>query len=121
MLALGSAGSSGFLGFGWGHLMSSGPFDGLDDILVAGAAAQVAFDTLTDFFFGWIGIAAKQLHRLHNHTRGAVAALQTVFFPKTFLDWVQFAINRQPFDGRYFRAIQLDGESGAAFEAIAID
>ena len=49
--------------------------DGIDDRLVAGAAADVARDRLDDLGAGRRGIAVEQRLRRHQHARRAVAAL----------------------------------------------
>src|SRR5262249_41181915 len=63
------------------HLFG-GILDGTHDILVACAAADVAFQPLTDLGFGWVGVVLEQLIRGHDHAGSAEAALQTMFFPK---------------------------------------
>src|SRR5438309_9678727 len=47
----------------------------LDDIDVVGAVAQIAFQRVTDLFFGRIRSRFQQVHCGHNHARRAVAAL----------------------------------------------
>src|SRR5438093_1319356 len=56
------------------HLLG-GVFDGFDDVDVAGAAAQIAFDTPLDLVVGRIRIGLQQVDRLHDHPGGAEAAL----------------------------------------------
>src|SRR5438309_8830952 len=51
---------------------------GLDDVLVARAAAQVAFQLFADLRFAGVGMALAQVERAHHHARGAEAALQAV-------------------------------------------
>ena len=52
---------------------------------------------------------------LHDHSRRAVAALQAVAFPKTFLNRVQIAVRRKTFDRRDIRSVCLHREHGARF------
>src|SRR5215469_8776237 len=44
------------------HLLSS-MLDGPHDVLIAGAAADVAFETFANLGFGWIGVVLEQLER----------------------------------------------------------
>src|SRR5262249_21449893 len=60
--------------------------DRLDDVLVAGAAAKVASQCPTDFGFGRGGGVMQQLGRGHDHSPRAIAALQSVRLPESFLD-----------------------------------
>src|SRR6516165_2075756 len=52
--------------------------DRLDDVLVAGASAEVAFQRVTNLGLGRIGVVSQQVNRGHDHPRRAVSALQTV-------------------------------------------
>src|SRR3990172_913007 len=78
--ALGSAPGSGLFG-GLAHAahIGGGCFHGGDDVVVAGAAAQVALEPLADGVV--VELAARALHEVdggHDHARGAEAALQAV-------------------------------------------
>src|ERR1700761_7422764 len=50
----------------------------LHDVLVAGAAAQVARDRPADVFLGGVGVPAEQVLGRHHHAGGAEPALQAV-------------------------------------------
>jgi hypothetical protein len=50
---------------------------GLDDVVVAGAAADVAFERLADLA-SWAAVVLHQVDGAHHHARGAEAALQAV-------------------------------------------
>ena len=69
-------------------------------MLIAGAATQISFKAMPDFFIAGIGITLQNLRCRHNHAGRSVAALQSVVLPKTFLD-----LNRGD-----LRSIGLDGE-----------
>src|SRR3954466_8566287 len=74
---------------------------GLHDVLVARAAAQVAFELFADLRFGGVGMALAQVQRAHHHARGAETALQAVAFLEGGLHRVQRAIGLgQALDGR---------------------
>src|SRR4029078_1024304 len=59
--------------------------DGVDDGLVAGAAAIVARNVLADLLARALSFLPDQVLRGHEHARRAEAALQRIFFVKTFL------------------------------------
>src|SRR6267378_8262543 len=50
----------------------------LDDLLVAGAAAQVPADRIADLLFGRARVRIQQALGRDQHARGALAALQAV-------------------------------------------
>src|SRR5580704_9682434 len=58
---------------------------GDDDVLIAGAAAQIAGDRDAHLLFGRIGIVAQELEQGGQHPRGAEAALQAVILMKRLL------------------------------------
>src|SRR5882672_12275044 len=74
--------------------------DGLDDVHVPGAAAQVAGDRLADVLLAGLLGARKERAAGHQHARRAVAALQAVLLPEAFLDGVQLAVALESLDGR---------------------
>src|SRR5581483_4982780 len=78
--------------------------DGLDDVLIAGATAQVAVQTIANLFFGGIRIAFDDLLCGHDHSGRAEAALQAVLVPKRFLHGIEM-LARQSFDGEHVRAV----------------
>src|SRR6185436_1660042 len=63
-----------------------GRLNRVDDVLVAGAAAEVAGDALADLGFGRLRIVVEQVGGRHDHAGRAIAALQTVLFPEAFLE-----------------------------------
>src|SRR5262245_55718680 len=52
--------------------------DRLDDVVVAGAAAQVAFQPDPHLLFGGVRVLVQQPNSSHHHPGGAVTALQAV-------------------------------------------
>src|SRR5689334_7642345 len=77
----------------------------VDDVLVTGAAAQVAFESVANFLFGGVGVVGEQLPGAQNHAGRTEAALQSVLVPECFLDRIEAAICREPFDGQDFSSI----------------
>src|SRR6056300_1722495 len=95
------------------HLVGC-PHDGLDDVLISRAAAQVARERPADLVLGRIGVFLEQCLRRHHHPRGAVAALETVLLLEALLDGVQLARAGETLDGFDRVAISLDREHRAA-------
>ena len=52
--------------------------------------------------------------------RRAVTALQAMVAGKRFLQWIEIAARRQPFDGRDFGAISLHGKHRARLHRFAV-
>src|SRR5437773_1888711 len=55
-----------------------GVLDGLDDVVVARAAAEVALELMANLVLRRLGVALDELRRRHDHARGAEPALQGV-------------------------------------------
>src|SRR5918996_3555417 len=98
-----------------------GRLNRLDDVVVAGAAAQVALEPLADLGFGGRRVALHQVDRAHDHAGRAEAALQPVMLAERRLHRVQLAVLRQALDGGDLRALGLYREHGAALHRFAID
>src|SRR5947207_15218088 len=71
-----------------------------DDVLIAGATAQIALERVADLGLGGLGLGGEQIDRRHYHPGSAEAALQPMFVPKCLLERVQPAVRREPLDGR---------------------
>ena len=78
--------------------------DGLYDVLVAGAAAQVAFETGADLRLTGLRLVLEDLHRGHHHARRAEAALQAVMLAEGFLHRMQLVAIGKPLDRQHVRA-----------------
>src|SRR4051812_21610505 len=65
--------------------------DGLDDVDVAGAAAQDAADPVADLRLARVVVLAKQPVGLHDHPRRAEPALEPVLVPERLLQRVEGA------------------------------
>src|SRR5947207_15633061 len=85
--------------------------DRLHDVVVAGAAADVAFELVADRrIVEVVSLAVHHIDRGHDHPGRAEAALQAMIFAKRFLHRVQLAILRQPLNGGDVRALRLPRE-----------
>src|SRR3989304_4974651 len=80
-----SSGRSG-LGGGAGPHRGGGLAGGSDDVLVAGAAADVALDGVPDRLIGGVRLAGEKVGGGHQHARRAEPALETVLLPECLLE-----------------------------------
>src|SRR5215475_1435729 len=85
------------------HLLG-GPLDGLDDVVVARAAAEVAFEPVADLRLRRLRVALEELGGGHDHAWGTEAALKAVLLPEAFLDRMELAVLRHPLDRLHLRA-----------------
>src|SRR2546430_640239 len=102
-------------GFG-GLLVLHGPprgLDGLDDVHVTRAPAEVAGDRPPDVVLGGIGRLLQERGPGEHHARGAEAALQPVLLLERRLDRVELPVGRQPLHRCDRAPIRLDPEQGA--------
>src|SRR5438067_837479 len=95
--------------------------DGLDNVLIAGAAAEVALEPLADLRLGRRGVLVEQADDRHDHPGGAEAALQRVLLVERLLDGMQLAVLRQALDRGDLRAVGLDSEHGARLDGLSVD
>ena len=96
--------------------------DRLDDVHVARAAAEVAADPLADLVLGGIRVLLEQPGGLHDHARGAEAALEAVLVPERLLERVEGRRpSAMPSIVLTSRAVGLDGEHRARLGALAVD
>ena len=85
-----------------------------DHAHIAGAAAQMTAQHVAQRLFIWVGLPFKVIHQGHEHTRGAVAALQRMVLAKGFLQVGEFALAPgQPFQGVDAPSRRLDREAQA--------
>src|SRR6266568_2234159 len=92
----------------------------LDDVDVAGAAAQVARDANADLLLGGVRIMLQERQAGHHHSRRAIATLEAMLLVETFLQGMQFAILLQAFNGHELAAMRLHSEHGAGFGSFAV-
>src|SRR4029077_7101288 len=109
-----------------GMVTSSSPFfDGMlnrvDDVLVAGAATEIAGDAFTYLALRRRRRVVEQPDGRHDHARRAVAALQPVLFPESLLQGMQLAVRRQALDRRDLGSVGLDCEDGARLRTAAVE
>src|ERR1700692_4852764 len=91
-------------------LLLGGVLHRLDDVDVAGAAAEVAGDRFADLQLARIRVLLEERAARHQHSRRAIAALQAVLLPEAFLHRVELAVLLEPFDRRDLVAVGLHRE-----------
>src|ERR1700694_902586 len=79
----------------------------LDDVDVAGAAAEVAGDRLANLELRRVPVLLEQRAGRHQHARRAVAALEAVLLPKALLHGVELAVLFEALHRRHRAAVGL--------------
>src|ERR1044072_7108667 len=90
-----------------------GVLDRFGDLLVSGAAAQVAGGRLADLVAAGIGIAVEQRLGGHDHARRAVAALRAAEVGERRLQWVEVRSARESLDRLDPAPLAVEGERQA--------
>src|SRR5262249_48455023 len=114
--------SSGLMGVSSGYRLGAGR-DRRYDVVIAGAAAQIAFELVTDgVIVEVVALAVHHVDRGHDHAGGAIAALQAVVLAEGLLHRMQRAVRvGEPFDRSDGGAFDLPGEDGAGLHRLAVD
>src|SRR5512134_3584666 len=92
------------------RLSLGGSGDRVDDLAVAGAAAQVAFDAAADRGFARARVALDQVARLHDEARGAEAALHRAVRHERVPQALAGLGSRYAFDGDELARVAVDRE-----------
>src|SRR4051812_11152394 len=95
--------------------------DGVDDVLVPSAAAEVALEAEADVLLARVRILFEQVGGAHDHPGRAVAALQRVLLVERPLHRMQLAVPREPLDRGDVGAFGLHREHGARLDGLAVD
>jgi hypothetical protein len=92
------------------------------DVLIAGAAADVAFQLVADGFFIQVtgAMAIDHVDRAHDHPWCTEAALQTVMLAESGLDRVQIVRTADAFQGDNLGAIGLSCQQRASLHSLAV-
>ena len=94
---------------------------GFDNVLVAGAAADIAFQQLANFAFAGLRVVLAQIDRTHHHAGGAKTALQAVALFESRLHRVHGAVFfGQPLDGGDLAAVSLRGQNIARLDGTPV-
>ena len=93
-----------------------------DDVLIAGAAAQISRNAHADFIVRRVRDLLQQPVGTDDHARRAEAALQAVHLAKALLQRMQRAIRvGDALDGEHLRALGLNREHGAGSYRLAVE
>src|SRR5271165_1903120 len=96
--------------------------DRLDDVVIAGAAADVAFEPVADRrFVEMRALAIDEVDRRHDHAGRAEAALKAVVVLKRLLHRMKLATLREPLDRRDMRTLAACRQRRAALDRLAVD
>ncbi len=95
--------------------------DRVDDVLVAGAAADVALERVADLVLARARILGEQAHRREHHPARAVAALKRVMRVEALLQRMERAVLGQPLDRRDLVPVRLDAEQRARLHRFAVE
>ena len=94
--------------------------DRVDDLVVTGAAADVAGDRFLDILGRRFSGAVEQYFDRHDVARRAVAALYRAGVDKGLLNRMQLIAVRKPLDGRDLGAVGVGGHGHARVDRLAI-
>ena len=105
-----------------GHGFRSG-FNGLNNVVVARAATQVAFELLANGLLVQLScVASDHVRRRHDHPRRTKTALQAMVFAEGFLNGVQgVGTGGQALDGRDIRTFGHNRQHGTRLHRLTID
>src|SRR5712691_12687851 len=82
----------------WSRAPPRGEAHGVEDLCVAGAAAEVAREGLADLVVARVGVALEQVGGRHDQARGAEAALDGAALAESLLHRVQPLAFGEPLD-----------------------
>src|SRR6266516_3282895 len=99
---------------------AGGQPDGVEDLRVAGAAAEVAGQCLADLVVARARIARQQIRGRDDQARSAEAALDRAGLGEGLLDGVQPAVLAQTFDGHQLVPVRLGGKDEACADELAV-
>src|SRR5437660_2815756 len=105
--------------FNSSHLLRGG-LDLLYDVDIAGTPRKIPVDTPANLLVCRVGIPLQEEEARHQHSWGTVAALQSVVFPKSLLDWMKVFTLCQPLHGQDIRPLGLNREHHARLHCLAV-
>src|SRR5512135_2390708 len=92
-----------------------------DDVLVAGAAAEIPLEPVPDLRVGRLRVRREEVARRQDHARRAEAALEAVLLAERLLHGVELPVRREALDRRDLRAVGLDREHRAGLDGLAVE
>src|SRR5215813_8736439 len=94
---------------------------GLDDVLIAGAAAQIGRQKIENIVVREVGVGLQRIHGQHQETRGAEPALKRVVLDECTLHGMQLIAIGEAFDRANALALGLDREHQAGSDRLVIE
>src|SRR3990167_8602483 len=102
-------------------LLLRGVLDGLHDVHVAGAAAEVPGDGLADPRLARILLLLEERDRGHHHPGGAEPALEAVLLVEALLHGMELAVLLETLDRADGAPVGLNGEDGARLHRLPVE
>ena len=96
-------------------------FDRTDDVVIAGAATDIAFEFVPDRITVELGLAPDHVDGRHDHAGRAETALQSVIVAERLLHRMKLAVPGKPLDRRHRAAVDLNRKQAAGFDGLAVD
>src|SRR5205085_162593 len=93
---------------------------GLDDVVVAGAPAEVPLEPVADLVVARVRMLVQEARGRHDHPRRAIAALQGMVLVERLLHGMERAVPRQSLDRRHLVTVGLHGEEGARLHGLSV-
>lgn len=90
--------------------------NGLDDVLIARAAAEISLERMADLALGRVRIPIEERASGHDHAWSAVAALEAMHLPEAHLDIAVFTVRGHALDCGQVTTIGLDRQQGATLD-----
>src|SRR6185436_10732214 len=97
------------------------PLHGVEDVRVGAAAAEIPCDRRADLIAVGLRVRVQQHLAGHDHSRGAVAALEGIRFDERLLDCREPSVRREALDRRDLAAPDLVGQSQAGADRLSVD
>ena len=88
----------------------SGVFDRHDDLVVAGASAEIARESGSDLFLRRVWVTLEQRRGRDDEAGGAETALESAVFDEGLLNGVQLALRGDALDGGDLVAAHFGGK-----------
>src|SRR5262249_43878799 len=104
----------------WFRHLLGGILNRADNILIAGAPAEIAGDAPADVLVARTRVLFKQCVGGKQHPRRAESTLQPMLLLKAFLQRMELAVLHEAFHGEDLAAIGLDSKDRARFYRLAI-
>src|SRR6266511_13585 len=100
---------------------AGGVLNRLDDLHIAGAAAQMPDHGVADLVLARIGVLVEQRLCRQDESRGAEAALDAALLHEGFLDLIELAAVSERCDGLDVLALRLHRQIEAGVDRLAVD